>query len=383
MNGGSRIDLSSLRMRLFAAFALVAIVAAITLTVVIRILIPGVLIDHLAAMNRMAHPTSLAPRPVGDLDPRRAVDSALNTALPIGVLASLLLAGIAGALTSRRLLAPIRDVQRATRRLAAGELDQRAPVPRSTELAGLATDVNHLGATLEAAEQRRTRLIGDVMHELRTPLTVIDGYAEGLLDGLIQPREEVFAAVSDEVAKLKRLVDDLRLLSALEEQPAIKLEANDLADIARSVAARLQSQFDSKDVQLSVEAAPPCPVRCDRRRVEQIITNLLGNALTYTPAGGRVTIRIQTMPAARGGSRSGGVLAVTDTGIGIDRSDLDHVFERFYRVDNVERPPGGSGIGLSIAQTLASLQHGTLSAESGGPGTGATFTLNLPGPNGD
>ncbi len=377
MNHVSRFDLSSLRMRLFAAFALVSIVAAVTLTVVIRILIPGVLIDHLAAMNRMAHPTGLAP--VGDLDPRRAVDSALNTALPIGVLASLVLAGIAGALTSRRLLAPIRDVQRATRRLAAGELDQRAPVPRSTELAGLATDVNHLGATLEAAEQRRTRLIGDVMHELRTPLTVIDGYAEGLLDGVIQPSEEAFAAVSDEVAKLKRLVDDLRLLSALEEQPAINLEANDLAVIATSVADRLQSQFDSKDVRLSVEAETPCPVRCDRRRVEQIITNLLGNALTYTPVGGRVTVRTRITPGAPGRSSGGGLLTVTDTGIGIDRSDLDHVFERFYRVDNVGRPPGGSGIGLSIAQTLAALQHGTLTAESRGSGSGATFTLSLPG----
>jgi signal transduction histidine kinase len=360
-----------LRFRLFASFAFVAIVAALSLTAVIRVFIPGVFADHLAAMERVSHPEMV--RAAGDMDPRMAANSALNAALPIAVAASLLLGGIVGALTSRRLLAPIRDLQIATRRLAAGQLDQRSPVSSSTELAQLATDINHLGATLQAAEERRTRLIGDVMHELRTPLTVIDGYAEGLLDNITQPSEEVFAAIGDEVAKLKRLVGDLQLLSSLEEQPQLIQTPESLTVIAASVCQRLQNQYDSKEIRLVQKFESEPIVSCDRARIEQVITNLLGNALTYTPAGGTVTITAQPDNRMRTVK-----LEVHDTGIGIAPDDLAHVFERFYRVNGIERPPGGSGIGLAIASALVIQHGGTLTAASPGKQLGATFTMQLP-----
>jgi signal transduction histidine kinase len=360
-----------LRFRLFASFAFVAIVAALSLTAVIRVFIPDVFADHLAAMQKVSHPDML--RSTDDMDPRMAANSALNAALPIAVLASLVLGGLVGALTSRRLLAPIRDLQIATRRLAAGQLDQRSPVSSSTELAQLATDINHLGSTLQAAEGRRTRLIGDVMHELRTPLTVIDGYAEGLLDNITLPSEEVFAAIGDEVAKLKRLVGDLQLLSSLEEQPPLVQAPENLPAIAVSVCQRLQNQYDAKDIRLVQKFDSEPIVSCDRTRIEQVITNLLGNALTYTPAGGTVTIAAECDDRMRTVK-----LEVHDNGIGMAPDDLAHVFERFYRVSGIERPPGGSGIGLAIARALVVQHGGILTATSPGRRKGATFTMQLP-----
>jgi signal transduction histidine kinase len=360
-----------LRFRLFASYAFVAIVAALSLTAVIRVFIPGVFANHLVAMEKVSHPEMV--RESTDLDPRLAANSALNAALPFAVITSLMLGGAVGALTSRRLLSPIRDLQQATRRLAAGQLDQRAPVPSSNELAQLATDVNHLGATLQAAEERRTRLIGDVMHELRTPLTVIDGYAEGLLDNVTQPTEEVFAAISDEVAKLNRLIGDLQLLSSIEEQPVLIHDTEDLSAIAESVGQRLQSQFDTKGVELVYQGNSQPVVSCDRARIEQVITNLLGNALTYTAPGGTVTLTTDSDIQNRTAE-----LIVHDTGIGISSDDLPHVFERFYRVTGVERPPGGSGIGLAIANALVTQHGGSLTATSKGKNMGATFAIQLP-----
>ncbi len=362
-----------LRFRLFAAFAFASIVAALSLTAVIRVFIPGIFADHLASMERVNHPQvdkEASGANVADL--RMAANSALNAALPIALGTSLLLGGIIGALTSRRLLSPIRDLQRATQRLAAGQLDQRAHVSSSTELAQLATDVNHLGATLQAAEERRTRLIGDVMHELRTPLTVIEGYAEGLLDGVTKPSEEVFASVSDEVAKMKRLVGDLQLLSSLEEKPQLFRAPETLSVIAASVCQRLQNQYDAKGIHLTQKLDVEAVVSCDKARIEQVITNLLGNALTYTPVGGTVTITTKIDNHTRTAN-----VVVHDTGIGMAPEDLAHVFERFYRVGGIERPPGGSGIGLAIANALVTQHGGTLTATSPGTRRGATFTVQL------
>ncbi len=215
------------------------------------------------------------------------------------------------------------------------------------------------------------------MHELRTPLTVIEGYAEGLLDSVTQPSQEVFASISDEVAKVKRLVADLQLLSSLEEKPNLVLTNERVHTIVASVATRLRNQFEAKDVQLvqnyehGISFGPT--VLVDKSRVEQVVTNLLGNALTYTLSGGTVTISTHT--DHRTGNET---LTVHDTGIGIAPEDLPHVFERFYRVSGVTRPPGGSGIGLAIAKALTTQHGGTIAVTSPGPNNGSTFTVRLP-----
>jgi histidine kinase len=145
----------------------------------------------------------------------------------------------------------------------------------------------------------------------------------------------------------------------------------DLSAFARTVARRLQPQFESKQVHLEVTGDAPLPVVVDEQRTRQILTNLIGNALTYTSAEGRVIVS--------GARRSGNaIIEVADTGAGLAAEDLDRVFERFYRVAGHDRPAGGSGIGLTIARSLARAQGGEVSATSPGRGRGSTFTLTFP-----
>ena len=170
--------------------------------------------------------------------------SALNTALMVGVLASLAAAGVVAAFVTGRLLRPLDAVRSATRSIAAGQYEGRIPVPAEPELAALAGDVNTLAAALAATETRRTQLLGEVAHEMRTPLTALDGYVEGLIDGVFSPNPDTLAALSEELRRLHRLADDLSSLSRAEEQ---RLQLHpvdaDLADLARRAASRLSPQF--------------------------------------------------------------------------------------------------------------------------------------------
>ena len=239
-------------------------------------------------------------------------------------------------------------------------------------MAALATDVNILARTLADTETRRTRLLGEVAHELRTPLTALDGYVEGMIDGVFTPSPEIFASLSEELRRLHRLADDLSSLSRAQEQglDLHPVEA-DLADIASRAAARLAPQFHDAHVTLTVNAGTVLPVHVDPDRITQVLTNLLGNALLATPPGGAVTITAR--PTAAGGE-----VVVTDTGVGLSGQDVERVFERFYRAPGQPRRSAGSGIGLTIARGIARGHGGDVTASSPGPGHGAAFTLVLP-----
>ncbi|TFH19685.1 MAG: HAMP domain-containing histidine kinase, partial [Acidimicrobiales bacterium] len=277
-------------------------------------------------------------------------------------------------------LRPIDELRAATRRMADGDYSAKVPVPAETELASLANDVNELGAHLATTEQRRTRLLGEVTHELRTPITVIRGQTEGLIDGVVTPSPEVYAAIADEAARLQRMVDDLTLLSRADEGSLeIHLADLDLASVAAAAAERLRPQFDYADVALVVEASNqpgPLPVRGDNDRLNQVLSNLLGNALGHTPASGTVTLRT-------GVDRSMAFVDVIDTGPGVPAAELERIFERFYRrpadsVPTSRSMRAGRGIGLTIARSLARAQGGDVVASSAGSGNGATFRLTVP-----
>ncbi len=199
---------------------------------------------------------------------------------------------------------------------------------------------------------------------------------EGLLDGVIPTQPETFHRVHREAMRLQRLVDDLQELSRAEAGLVpLRPRRVEVRDLVEAAAARLRPQLDDKGVALAVDAAPGLPpVLADPDRIGQVLTNLLGNALQYTPAGGRVEIRARR--------EDGGVaLAVVDTGIGIPAEHLPHVFDRFYRVDRSRtRASVGSGIGLTIARHLVEAHGGSIRAESPGPGRGSTFTVILPAP---
>jgi signal transduction histidine kinase len=271
---------------------------------------------------------------------------------------------------ARRIIGPLKDMGAAARTLASGNYTVRVPKPYESELADLAGDFNALAEELESTEQRRLRLIGDVAHELRTPLQTIEGSMEALMDRVIEPSDEVFAAIAEEAARLKRLVFDLSSLSKSEEG-SYRLDRRllDLRSEASDVLDLLEHQFDAKEVSLALSPGVRVPVQADPDRLAQILTNVIGNALAYTDAGGTVTVGVV---ATDGRARA----IVSDTGRGIDADDLAQIFDRFCRVD--DRTSTGTGVGLTIARTLARSHGGDVAAESGGEGHGSRFTIDLP-----
>jgi histidine kinase len=363
--------------RLFISYVLVIAVGAVVAWVTVRLLAPAVFNHEMTMfggdqMGMNGGTMGGGPGTTSSPDVRSAFDSALTTALLVGMLASVAVAAVAAAFVTSRLIRPVTSVRAATRRIADGHYQASVPVPREPELAALATDVNTLAARLADTETRRTRLLGEVAHEMRTPLTALDGYLEGLIDGVFAPEPEVLQAASDEVRRLRRLSDDLSALSKAEEQRLDLHPADaDLAYLARRAAGRLAPQFGDGDVTLTVDAAEELPVRADQDRIAQVLTNLLGNALTATPADGTVTV------VARAAGHSARV-TVTDTGVGLAAADLERIFERFYRVPGQPRRSAGSGIGLTIARNIARAHGGDITAASPGPGKGARFTFTLP-----
>lgn len=303
-----------------------------------------------------------------------ALDESLAPALFAGVVAALITAVIVALFVGGRLLRPIDELRAATRRMAAGDYATPVPIPEESELASLALDVNRLGEHLATTERRRTHLLGEVTHELRTPITVIRGQTEGLIDGVVAPSTEAFAAIADEASRLQRIVDDLTLLSRADEGTLdVRFVELDLATVAAGAAERLRPQFDFSGVTLVVDVGSPpvpLPVLGDVDRLTQILSNLLGNALGHTPEGGVVTVRT-------GRDRSIAFVDVVDTGPGIPADEVDRIFERFHRGPAERSARPGRGIGLTIARGLARAHGGDVVAAANGSG-GATFRLTVP-----
>ena len=299
-----------------------------------------------------------------------SLNDSFRSAIAVALAVSVVTAIAASIFAAKRLADPIEQISKAARNLAGGDYHQRVTVPGETELAVLARDVNTLAASLESTEQRRIALINEVAHELRTPLATIEGYMEGLLDGVFEPTDEVFAATAREAARLKRLAFDLSQLSRIEEGALeLHLETTDLAIIVADTAEQLRPLFLEKDIALSVDATARLPVAGDEDRLTQVFTNILGNAITYTQPGGTVTVAPR-----RQGARA--TVSVIDTGKGLDQEDLERIFDRFHRVD--PDLPGGTGVGLTVARSLIRKHGGEIIAQSDGPGTGSSFTVSLP-----
>ena len=295
----------------------------------------------------------------------------------------LVVAGAAAALTavgasllvSRRIATPIHRLAQASHRIADGQYAERVMARGDDELAELGSSFNAMAAALQQTEQRRMQLIGDVAHELRTPIATLRGYLEGLMDGVVQPSDQTWARLHCETGRLQRLVDDLQELSRAEaHQLSLNPQRLSMADTVRVVLDRLRDDFAAKGVAFDVDVAEGLPlVMADADRVVQVLTNLLTNALRYTPPAGHVGVQVTR--AAGEEVRT----AVCDTGVGIAAEDLPHVFERFYRVDKSRsRALGGSGIGLTIARAAVEAMGGRMWAESDGAGRGATFRFTLP-----
>jgi two-component system, OmpR family, sensor histidine kinase BaeS len=222
---------------------------------------------------------------------------------------------------------------------------------------------------LARQEQLRRILVADVAHELRTPVAVLQAGHEALLDGVVPATAGQLASLRDEVMRLARMVDDLQSLAAAEAAALqLTLRPADLAEIAAAAGASMAGHLESSQLTLACELAP-APVRADSRWMHQVITNLLGNAAKFTPAGGRVTLRTEVDGAQVR-------LTVADTGVGIEADQLPHVFERFWRGTSPMRA-AGSGIGLAIVDEMVRGHDGQVEVRST-PGQGTVFVVVLP-----
>lgn len=345
--------MTRLSTRLVLSHLLVAVVGGLTAYLLTRGLVPGIYDRRARMPGRRA---------------RVLVLESINSALLIGVLAGVTVAALAGVWTARRLMQPLHAVQEATHRLAAGDYAHQVQLPPVHELAAVAADVNALAHRLADTERRRLHLLGEVAHEMRTPLTVLEGQVEGLIDGVFTPDAETLAQLTTELRRLRRLADDLAQLSRAEEQGVhLEIAPVDVGIVAQAATTRLRSQYQDAGVALHAAASEGLVVPGDADRLAQVITNLLGNALRATPAGGSVAVT---------GDRVGDevVVAVTDTGVGLDPADQERIFERFYRVAAGD----GTGIGLTIARAIVAAHGGSITATSPGPGRGTTVTMRLP-----
>ncbi len=360
-----------LRWKLFVSHAIIVVIAVVVLLGTAQFLLRSGRADTTPVPVEGA--PGAAVETGGDAIGDRA-QAILEEALLVASFGALAVAVAASLFVAHRIVAPLQALTEVSRRLALGYYRERTEIQSDDELAQLSRSINQLAETLDHTEQRRLALLADVAHELRTPLTTIEGYMEGLLDGVIAPDEQTFTLIRHEAARLQRLTEELGLLSRTEagELDMVPRPINPGA-LLQGLVTRFQPQFSVCDIDLCLDLPPALPqVEADPDRLAQVFINLLANALRYTPAGGQVTVSAM--------ERDDSVeIQVRDTGIGIATEHLPHIFERFYRVDKSRaRSSGGTGIGLTIARYIVYAHGGDIWAESDGPGHGAVFHVSLP-----
>jgi signal transduction histidine kinase len=357
----------SLRSRLFISHLAVMGIGILTLVVIGRLYSPRLFVISLQRYENGVMSLQQRTQLVKGFE--AAWSRGMGWAILVGV-------GTAGWLSywvSRRIISPLDQMAEITRQFAAGQLAARVPPSEILELQRLANSFNRMAADLEGVEQRRRELVSDLTHELRTPLTIIHGYLEGLSDGTIAPHPELYERLAIETTRLQRLVNDLQELSKLEAG-YLPIQAQNIAlePLVAALVRAFDDQFTNPDqVQVQLHCPPDLPLAyADPSRVEQILINLLGNALQYTDKG---TVIVKLWAEAKRV-----YVSVADTGIGIAEEDLPYVFERFWRADRSRnRRSGGTGLGLTICRRLVEVQGGEISVKSQ-INFGSEFTFWLP-----
>ncbi len=370
---------SRLGVKLFLAFLAVILVGMAALILTARLATPRAYQRHFYLMEQQIGVPGMMGRGPG---PQTSMMAGLyqeylasfNESLLLAAGIASLVAVAASILLSRGITLPLRRLMAASQRISEGQYSERVDVTGVDELADLGTRFNHMAEQLEQVENRRRQLVGDVAHELRTPLTTIKGSMEGLIDGLLPATPETFEQIHREAGRLNRIVDDLQELSRVEAKTyQLDLRPVDLSLLLQNVMKRLDRQYKEKNVQL-VADSPRDGLRIlvDSDRIEQVLTNLLVNALTYSQPGGTVKISTSKLDHLA-------QVSIRDEGTGIRHEHLNHIFDRFYRVDKSRsRVQGGSGIGLTIAKHLVESHGGRIWAESEGEGKGSVFHFTLP-----
>ena len=290
----------------------------------------------------------------------------------IGVIAVALLMAF---LLSRTLTRPIRELTAATHAISAGRLKQEVPVRSRDELGELAVSFNKMNAEMVRSTELRRQMTADIAHELRTPVSIIMGHAEAVHDGVMAPSLESFEIIREEVERLDGLIEDLRTLSRADagELP-MEFQPVSPARLLEKIQAMHKQNAARKNIAIDLQMESDLPeLSADPGRLVQVLSNLVDNALLYTPEGGRVLISARVVA-------EGLEIRVQDSGPGIAENELRLVFERFYRSDpSRQRNEGGSGLGLAIAKSIVEKHDGRIWAESKA-GEGTTIVIHLPLP---
>lgn len=302
--------------------------------------------------------------------------AAVNESMWISALAAFVISLIAALLISRLITRPIQRLAHASKQIAKGDYTHRIPaeeIPQD-ELGLLGDQFNQMAEKLENIESMRKQLIGDISHELRTPLTAIKGSMEALMDGVLPAEKSTYQQIYREADRLQRLVEDLQELSRVDSS-ALRLEKKNVRvpGLVKSAVTPLENTFTMKGVALKTRVEGSLPdLNVDIDRIQQVLHNLLVNALHFTPADGHVLLEVKQVDNAI-------QFTIQDDGIGISPQHLAHIFERFYRADKSRSRAngGGSGIGLTIAKSLVEAHGGKIWAESAGKNKGSTFTFTI------
>lgn len=368
--------------KVFFSYVVVVLVGVVVLATATSLSIPAAFDRHMTGMGAMISSGDMMGNDAQLMEMELFTNytASVKEALSLAAIAALIASVLASFFISRQVVTPVQRMMKLSHRIAEGEYEERLTVSRGEqpnqldELDQLALSFNQMADKLEKTETMRRQLIGDVTHELRTPLAAIKGYLEGLMDGVLAAEPNTYQQVHTEIDRLQRLVNDLQELSRMEAGAfQLKPVSVSLSGLIETIRGNLWHQFEDKGIQLETQVEPHLPnIMVDKDRILQVLTNLVGNALQYTPSGGKVSIQ-----AAR--DKSEILISISDTGIGIALDHLPFIFNRFYRTDKSRtRASGGSGIGLTIAQALVKAHHGRIWAESAGEGKGSSFHFTLP-----
>lgn len=389
MSGGAvgevrrgRLAGASFGTRLLVVMAGVVVGCAGSAWLVASVLAPEIFHDHLGQAG-IEHDSAEAAHV------EEAFTDSIVLAWGLAVGVAVLLALLASWYLTRRVQRSVAVVTASTAEIAGGRYDTRVASPElGREFDDLATSVNELARRLDATDTTRRRMLADLGHEMRTPLATIDSYLEAVDDGVRDYDDDTREVLWTATRRLERLASDIVAVSAVEEHlTRLHPVPTTIAGLVGTALDAARERFADKGVELTARDLVDAEVTVDIDRMGQVLGNLLDNALRHTPAGGSVTVSTSLLPADTGTRTSGTdtvaqrrvSVTVTDTGEGVAAHHLDHLFDRFYRVDSARgRHGGGSGIGLAITRALVEAHGGRVSAASDGPGHGARFSFTIP-----
>lgn len=355
--------------RLMAAQLVVITVAGVTLVVAAAVVAPALFSDHLARTGEESSEVQEHAE--------AAFASSFAISLTIALVAALSAAALMSWFVVRRVAHPVVQLADAADAVAAGDYSVRVPSTSfGSELTRLSTAFDHMAAKLAETELTRTSILADLAHELRTPLATLEAYIDGLEDHVVDADAASYGVMREQVGRLRRLAGDLKEVTAAEEHAlGLQRTPTDLVGVISDAVTAARPSYQVKNVDLELRLPTSCPlVLADGERLQQVLANLLDNSLRHTPSGERVKVALDA-------TTSGTVeIQIADNGEGIAAEQLDHIFDRFYRGDPARSTSdgGGSGLGLTIARAITEAHGGSLTAESGGAGSGSTFTLSLP-----